>query len=151
MNAEFESWYIYLAMSAWAEERNFLGFAKWLKIQAEEEMEHAMKFFEYLHEVGAKADLMQIPAIAKDWKNFVEVFEKVLNHEMKITNAINQLYNHAIEEKDHATKNFLDWFVKEQVEEVAQSSLALEKVKLAGENVQALLFLDAQFGQRAKD
>lgn len=151
MNAEFESWYIYLAMSAWAEERNFLGFAKWLKIQADEEMTHAMKFFNYLHEVGANAELLQIPAIKKDWKNFIEVFEKVLNHEIKITNAINDLYNMAHDEKDHATKNFLNWFVEEQVEEVAQSTLALEKVKMAGDNIQALLFLDSQFGQREKD
>lgn len=149
LNAELYSWYLYLSMAAHFEHINFNGFSRWMKIQANEEMSHAMKIYEYLNQVNAKVILNQIPAAAKDWSSPLDVFQNVYDHEIEVTDSINNLVNLAISEKDHATNNFLIWFVNEQVEEVATADRILGRVKFIGENHNGLFFLDHELGKRA--
>lgn len=148
LNAEIYSWYLYLAMSAHFEHQNFFGFSKWLKLQAREEMSHAMKIFEYLNQVNARITLEDIAAPKIKWGTALEVFQEVLSHEQKISDAINELTDLAISERDHATNNFLIWFVNEQVEEIATSEMLVEKLKFIGDSHNGLFFLDHELGKR---
>jgi len=149
MNAELFSWYLYLALSAHFEAKNLMGFANWLKFQAGEEMGHAMKFYDYLAKVNAKVEFLQIEAPKTGWKSTLEAFQQVYDHEVKITNGINELMDIAIAEKDYPGVNFLKWFVDEQVEEVSTSQLILEKVKLVGDNPNGLFMLDRELAMRS--
>lgn len=150
LNAELYSWYLYLSMAAHFENKNFLGFASWMKIQAKEEMEHAVKFMDYLNLVGVKLTLDKIDAPPSDWNSFLDIFQLVYDHEVKVTNSINSLVDLAISEKDHATNSFLLWFVNEQVEEVSTSQLILEKLKFIGDSHNGLFMLDHELGKRGK-
>ncbi len=147
-NAELYSWYLYLAMASHFENQNFIGFAKWMKLQANEEMEHAMKFYDYLNQVGVQVSFNAIDAPPATWSSVVSVFDEVYNHELKVTESINSLTDLAIQEKDHATNIFLQWFVTEQVEEVATSDYILQRAKFIGENHNGLLMLDKELGKR---
>ncbi|MGE5457740.1 MAG: ferritin [Methanococcaceae archaeon] len=148
LNAELYSWYLYLSMSAHFEEHNFTGISKWMKIQAHEEYTHAMKFYDYIIQVGKIVSLEAISAPKRDWSSHLEVFEQVFEHEMKITEQINNLMNLAVEEKDHASNSFLLWFVNEQVEEVATAKIILEKAKFIGDSHNGLFMLDHEMGKR---
>jgi ferritin len=112
-------------------------------------MTHAMKFLHYLNEVGQKVELSKIEAPPADFGNHLEAFQKVVNHELHITKCINDLADLAVSEKDHATNNFLSWFVKEQVEEVGTAKLILEKIKMIGTSTNTLYLLDRELGKRA--
>jgi ferritin len=136
-------------MAAYFENKNFLGFASWMKLQAQEEMCHAVKFMDYLHLVGVKFSLDKIDAPPSDWDSFTKIFQLVYDHEVKVTESINNLVDMAISEKDHATNSFLLWFVNEQVEEVATADRILGRVKFIGENHNGLFFLDHELGKRA--
>ncbi len=149
LNAELYSWYLYLAMAAHFENQNFAGTAKWLKLQANEEMNHAMKFFNYLNDVDKKAELIKIDAPPEKLGNHLEVFEQVVNHELFITKSINQLADLAVEEKDHATGNFLIWFVNEQVEEVGTAKQIFEKIKMVSNVPGGFFMIDRELGMRA--
>jgi len=149
VNAELYSWYLYLAMSAHFENQNFSGTAKWLKMQANEEMGHAMKFFDYLNQVGKQAKLLKIDAAPEKLGNHVEVFDQVVKHELLITKNINDLADLAMAEKDHATSNFLIWFVNEQVEEVATATQIFEKIKMVSTAPAGLFMIDRELGMRA--
>jgi len=148
LNAELFSWYLYLSMAAYYEKRNFLGFAKWLKVQAQEEMGHAMKFFEYIHQAGGQVQLQPIEGPRIDWESHRDLFNQVLEHEIKVTNSIDELIELSKNEKDNATFIFLQWFVTEQVEEVSTATLILEKLKLVGDNPNGLFLLDRELGMR---
>ncbi len=149
MNAEFYSSYLYLAMSSYFESENFSGIAKWMKIQSQEEYGHAMKFYNYILQAGGKINLSQIETPKSDWNSAEEVFKDTLKHEQKITKSIYDLVELSIEEKDHATNIFLQWFVTEQVEEEANASKILERIKLIGTNKNGLFYLDHELGKRA--
>lgn len=148
MNAELYSAYLYLAMNAYFESIDLGGFANWMRIQAQEELSHGMKIHDYIIQRGGRVILDRIEKPKTEWESPLDVFEHVYAHEQKVTGLINDLVNLAIEEKDHATNNFLQWFVEEQVEEEESSSGILQKVKLAGENASSILMLDNEFGQR---
>jgi ferritin len=148
MNAEFYSSYLYLAMSAYFESFPMKGFAKWLRLQAKEEMAHGMKFFDYIVEAGGAPKLAAIDAPKTPWKSAQAVFEQVYAHEQKVTGLINTLMDLTIKEKDHATTNFLGWFVKEQVEEEANASEILAQIKIVGDIPGHLFWLDHQLGKR---
>lgn len=148
MNAEFYASYLYLSMSAFFTHKGLDGFAKWMILQSQEEYGHAMRFYHYINEHGGKVILHAIAEPAHEFKNYAEVFEKVLEHEQKVTQQINDLMDLAIELKDHATQVFLHWFVTEQVEEEDMASTALQKVQLAGNDGPGLLALDREFGSR---
>jgi len=148
LNAELFSSYLYLSMAAHFEATNWRGFANWMKKQSEEEYEHAMKFFEFINEVGKKVTLDKIEKPKLEWNSPLEAFEEALKHEEYITKRINDLVNLAVEEKDHATNNFLQWFVKEQVEEVSTVQKIVETMKLIGEHTASLFMLDHELGKR---
>lgn len=148
INAELFSAYLYLSMSAWFEAKNLKGFANWMYIQWQEETAHAMKFFKYVSERGGTVTLKAIDKPKGTWKNIIEVYAETLKHEQHVTSLINNLVNIAVAEKDHATGNFLQWFVAEQVEEEATASEILEELKLIEGKGPALLMIDREMRQR---
>jgi ferritin len=148
IQAELDSAYLYLSMATWFEEKNLPGCAHWMKKQAEEEQEHAMKFYDYLVERGARVLLQAIPEPKTEWNNVTEVFEEVLAHEQKVTDLIYKLMDQAVKEKDYASISCLTWFVDEQVEEEDTASGILEQVKCMGEGPMALRMLDKQLADR---
>ena len=148
LNAELYSAYMYLSMTAWFEAMNLDGFASWMKAQALEEMEHAMKFYNFINERGGRVRLMPIEGPPTDWDSPVDVFEAAYKHEQYVTSLINDPVELAIQEKDHATQIFLQWFVTEQVEEEASFSAILEKLRMVGESPGPLFMMDRELGQR---
>ena len=148
LNAELYSSYLYLSMAAHFLSKSLPGFANWMRVQAQEELAHAMKFYDYVAGRGGRVALSKIEGPPTEWENAKAVFENVYNHEQKVTGLINDLVNLAIEKKDHASNNFLQWFVAEQVEEEGSACEVLEKVKLVGGSPDALLMLDRELGQR---
>jgi ferritin len=142
INKELFSAYLYLAMAAHFEAINLPGFAKWMKVQAEEERGHGMKMWDYLYERGAKVVLKAIENPTKAFGRPREIFEEVLAHERKVTALINALHALAVEEKDPATEIFLQWFVTEQVEEEKNASDLVEQLKMSGDQSFGLLFMD---------
>ncbi len=151
INKEMYSGYLYLAMAAHFEEKNLPGFAKWMTIQAEEELEHAIKIFKFLHEVGGKVILDAIDKPDSEFGNPQNVFEQVLEHEQYVTSRIHLLYKLAVETDEYPTQMFLQWFVNEQVEEEKNVTEILENLKLAGESGNVLLMLDRALAQRKAD
>jgi ferritin len=147
-NAEMYSAYLYLAMSAYFQSVNLSGFANWMKIQAQEEMVHAMKFYDYINERGGRIALKAIEAPPKDWESPLDVFDATLAHEQKVTSLINNLVDIAMEERDHATNIFLQWFVSEQVEEEDSANEILQKIKLMADAPGGMFMLDNEMGQR---
>ena len=148
INAEFWSAYMYLSMSAYFESEGFPGFANWMRIQYQEELTHALKFFDYVNQRGGKVNLMPIAEVPTEWEKPVKAFEQAYNHERKVTDMINNLMDVAIEESDHATKSMLHWYLDEQVEEEDNISNILDQLKLIGDKGQGLLMLDKELGQR---
>ena len=148
INAELYSAYLYLSMAAYAESKNFKGIAHWLKMQAKEELEHAMKIYNYVFERGGTVKLKEIKQPPTEWSSFVELFKQVYEHEKHVTELINNLLKMAREERDYATEVFLNWFVSEQVEEEDQSRYIYEKLKLVGDNLNALFLIDRELGMR---
>ena len=148
MNAEMYSAYLYLSMSAYFESTGMAGFANWMRIQAQEEMVHAMKFFDHISERGGRVTLKVIDGPETEWKSAVAAFEHVYEHEQKVTALISGLVDLAIEEKDHASRSFLQWFVDEQVEEEDSASTVLDRLKLVGDSGDGLFMIDRELGQR---
>lgn len=148
INAEMYSAYLYLSMSTYFESINLKGFASWMKAQTQEEMVHAMKFYDYVNERGGKVLLTAIDAPPTQWDSTLAVFEYTYKHEQKVTGLINDLVDLAISEKDHATNNFLQWFVAEQVEEESSADEVVQKLKIAGDQGGGLFMLDRELGQR---
>jgi len=148
LNAEIYSGYLYLAMAAYFEDIDLEGFANWMRIQAQEELSHGMRFYDYLVQRGARVSLSEIEKPQFEWGSSVDVFEHVLSHEKVVSGLINDLVDLAIVERDHPTNNFLQWFVAEQIEEEESASTALNKVRLANEASNGLFLLDSEFGTR---
>jgi len=146
---EFYSYYLYLSMAAYFESINLRGFAHWMRVQAKEEQEHAMKFFEYIIERQGEVVLEAIDAPTAKWKSPIDVFEGAYNHERMVTESIHKIVDLAESEKDHATSVFLQWFVKEQVEEEGSANDILQKLKLIGSENSAVFVLDVELGKRA--
>ncbi len=148
LNAELYSSYLYLSMSAYFEEKGLSGFAHWMRIQSQEELHHGMKIYDYIVERGGKVTMKPIEGPQVEWDTPVAVFENVYLHEQKVTGLINNLVDVAFELRDHATSNFLQWFVTEQVEEEASASEVLAKSKMLGGEGNALFLLDKELGAR---
>jgi ferritin len=146
---EMYSAYMYLSMSAQCESANLPGFSRWLRHQAEEEMEHAMKFYDFIHERNGKVSLYAIDQPPSEFGTPREIFEQVYAHEQKVTGLINQIYKAAIDENDYPSQVFLHWFINEQVEEENNSSQVLETLKMIGESTNGLFMLDHQLGKRS--
>jgi len=148
VNAELYSSYLYLSMAAYFESINLKGFANWMKIQAQEEVTHAMKFFDYINERGGRVTLDTIKKPPAEWKSPLDVFENTYKHEVNVTKMINSLVDLAIKEKDHATYNMLQWFVAEQVEEEASADAIRQQLKFIGKDGRGLLMLDRELSRR---
>lgn len=146
---ELYSSYLYLAMSAYSETQNLKGFAHWLKLQHDEEKEHAMKLVDYLLERGGKVAYQALEAPPAEFGTPIEVFEQVLAHELYITDSIHKLYELAVAEKDIAAQIFLQWFVTEQVEEEANVTEVLEKLKMIGDKSSGILYMDKAMAKRS--
>ena len=149
INAEFYSSYLYLAMSSYLSSVNLNGFATWMRLQAQEELTHAMKFYDYVVERGGRVILEAIDKPQTEWKDVVEIFEAALEHEKYITGRINDLMTLAMDEKDHATASFLQWFVDEQVEEEANVDEILQQLKMIDGKGPGLFMLDREARQRS--
>jgi ferritin len=148
MNAELYSSYLYLSMNAYFKSVSLEGFANWMYYQAQEELEHAMKFYDFLCQRGGRVQLAQIEAPPSEWNSPLAVFEDTLAHEQKVTGLINDLVEIANEERDHASQIFLQWFVSEQVEEEDSVGGVLEQLKLMGEAKGGLFMMDRELAKR---
>ena len=148
INHELYSAYFYLSMSSWCESANLPGFAAWLKVQAGEEQEHALKFYEFLLDRGEKVVLKAIAQPPAEFASPKDVFEKVYEHEQKVTALINAIYEKALEAKDVASQVFLQWFVSEQVEEEKHASSILDMVTKVANSAGGLYQIDHQLGKR---
>ena len=149
LNAELYSSYLYLSMNAYFKSVNLDGFANWMYYQAQEELEHSMKFYDFVIQRGGKVVLTQIEAPPIEWDSPMAVFEATLAHEQKVTGLINDLVEVALEERDHATNIFLQWFVSEQVEEEESVSGVLEQLKLMGDAQGGLFMIDRELAKRS--
>jgi len=148
INDELYAWYLYTAMTAYFERENFPGFTHWMRKQAEEEMGHAMKNFNYLLERGGKVSLKPIAQVPDRWASPLAAFEDAYKHEQKVTAIYSKFIELAQTEKDHAAEIFLQWFVNEQVEEEAQTLQAVEILKKTKDSVGGLYQLDHQMRKR---
>jgi ferritin len=140
--------YLYQSMSAYLDFKGLKGFSHWMDRQAQEEMIHARKFYDYILERGGQVKLESIKTPPHEFGTPLEIFEAALEHEEYITGKINDLVDLAQEVKDHATFNFLQWFIAEQVEEEATASEMVDKLKLISDHTGALFQMDKELGMR---
>jgi ferritin len=148
INAELYSAYLYLSMGAYFEAQNLPGFANWMRVQFQEEQFHAMKMFDFVNERGGRVILTKIDGPKVEWENVVDVFEEVLAHEQHVTSLINNIMDIAIDERDHATKSFLNWFIDEQVEEESNAEAILADLKLIDGKGNGIMMMNREFKTR---
>lgn len=149
MNAEFYSGYLYLSMAAYFEEKDWPGFANWMNVQAREELDHGLKFYNYIIARDGRVNLTEIKGPQTEWDNVEAVFEHVLEHEKLVTSLINNLVDLALSERDHATNQFLQWYLAEQVEEEENARDNLGKIKKGRDSTDILFLLDQELGNRS--
>jgi len=147
LNAELYSSYLYLSMSAYFQSISMPGSASWMRVQAGEELVHSMKFYDYISSNG-RVTLAPVAGPQTSWNSPLAAFENVYNHELKVTGLIHGLADLAAAERDQKTRDFLQWYIDEQVEEEESSGGVLQKVKSAGNDKDALAMLDRELGQR---
>ncbi len=148
INAELYSAYLYLSMEAYFESVSLPGFATWMRVQTQEELMHIMKIYGFVNERGGRVLLKSIDQPPTEWESPLAVFEASYKHEQKVTGLINDLVNLAIEQKDHATNSFLQWFVNEQVEEEDSADQVVQKLKMIKNDPGGLFLVDRELGQR---
>jgi len=148
INAEWYSAYLYLAMCSYFTSVNLVGMATWMRVQTQEEMFHGIKMYDFVNARGGRAILQAIEQPPADWDSPLAVFENGLAHEKKVTALINNLVDLSMTERDHATTIFLQWYVTEQVEEEANASGIVSKLKMIGHDASSLFALDQELGQR---
>lgn len=149
INAEIHSAYLYLSMSAWFQSKGLAGFANWMKIQYQEELTHALKFFDYVHDRDGRVILDPIDGVPADFEGIIDVFEKTLAHEQKVTAMIDNLVDVAIAASDHASQSFLKWFVDEQVEEEANVNAILDSLRLIDGQGNGLFMMNRELAGRS--
>jgi ferritin len=148
VNAELYSAYLYLSMESHFKALNLNGFANWMRVQTQEEVAHATKLYDFINERGGRVILKAIEGPPTEWDSPLAVFEAVYAHEQKVTGLINDLVDLAIEEKDHATNTFLQWFVNEQVEEESSADEMVQQLKMMDNAPGGMFMLDRELGQR---
>lgn len=148
INAEIYSAYIYYSMAAYFEAQSLAGCAHWMRIQTMEELAHVQKFVDYMNERGGRVLMQPVAGPATEWESPLAAFENVYAHETEVTGLINKLVDLAIAESDHATNNFLQWFVSEQVEEEATADAIVQKMKLVESAPGGLFMLDSELASR---
>lgn len=135
---------LYLSMAIWCEANGYPGAAKFLYEHADEERMHMMKFVHYVNDRGGQAELMEIEKPKPEFDSLLVIFEEIMEHEIYITNAINDLYEVTLNEKDYTTMNFLQWFITEQVEEETLFSTVLDKIRLVGNDKAGMFHIDKE-------
>ena len=148
INREIFSAYLYLSMASYASAKEFDGFANWFLCQYKEELSHAEKFYHYVNEQGSKVYLEVIEKPEEVFSSILDLFEKTLAHEKKVTGLIHDLVKLAREENDYATEYFLQWFVTEQIEEEAEPEKILHKLKMIGEEDNGIIMMDKTLADR---
>jgi ferritin len=148
---ELFSAYQYLSMAAFCEAGNLPGFAHWMRAQAREETEHAMKFYDFILDRNGRVVLQAIEQPVVEFGSPLEVFERALEYEREVTAMINDLYGLAVRENDYASQTFLQWFVTEQVEEEKNAGDVVETLKMIGDKSEALFLLDRELSRRGDD
>lgn len=148
LNREYYSAYIYLSMAAHAESVNLPGFASWMRLQYDEEIAHALKFFDFIHDRGGKVVLQAIDKPPSKFKSPLDLFEKTLEHERHVSQKIRDIYALAVKENDYESQVFLQWFITEQIEEEKTADDIIQTLKRAGDDGHALLMIDRELGQR---
>lgn len=148
INAEVFSSYLYLSMSTYFDSQNLKGMANWMRVQAQEELMHAMKFHDFIDERDGRVLLQPVDGPPTEWGSPLAVFEDTYRHEQNVTGLIHKLVDMAIAESDHATHNFLQWFVSEQVEEEASANEIVQKLKLVKDDPTGLFMIDRELAQR---
>lgn len=147
---EYYSSYLYLSMAAYCETKNYPGFASWLRRQSDEELDHAMRLYDYILDRDGRVILEGIDQPPSEFGTLEEMFEEVLEHEKEVSSMIHSLYELAVSHNDHATSVELQWFIKEQVEEEKTASDLVEQLKQADGNKAALLMLDREVSSAAE-
>ena len=150
INKELYSSYLYLSMAAYFESKNLPGFAKWMRVQADEETKHGMKFYQHLVDRGGRVLLKGIAAPRTDWKSNLDVFKEAQSHEAAVTASINNLYELALKEKDYPAQVLLQWYITEQVEEEKNAAEIVQQLELIDAHGTAVLMLDHQLGKRSE-
>ena len=145
---ELYSAYLYLSMSAYLESANLSGMARWMRLQSDEEMAHAMKFFDYVYDRGGRVVLQAIDQPPAEFGSPLDVFEQALAHEQKVTGLINQIYDLAVKENDYPSQIELQWFITEQVEEEKSAGDTVELLKVIGDHGPSVIMVDRQLGAR---
>ena len=148
ITAEFEAAYLYLSMANYLENKNFSGMARWFRLQAEEEKEHALKINDFLMQRGIVPDLEEIKTRHHQWTDVSALLNEAYRQECLVSNMIFDLVTQATEDKDFISTAFLQWFVDEQAEEEAQSLALSEKASRVHDNVIGLMILDKEMGSR---
>ena len=144
---EAESSQIYLAMASWAEIQGLQGVSEFMYTQSDEERMHMLKLFKYINERGGLAIVSELSEPSVEFGSFKEMFETLFKHEIFVSQTINDLVHIALEEKDYATHNFLQWYVAEQIEEEAQARTILDKINLIGDDKGGLYLFDNDIKQ----
>lgn len=148
LNKELASAYVYLAMAGYFEAKSLGGMSNWMFKQYSEENAHAKKIWSYLGDQDRRVSLQKIDEPSNDFSSPIAAFQEALKHEQFITSSINDLVEQAIEEKDHATNGFLQWFVQEQVEEESSVRTIIEKLEMVKEVPHGLIMIDRELSTR---
>jgi ferritin len=148
INAEQYSAMLYLAMSAYFNDKGLPGFANWMYVQYQEEFSHANKFYNYVVERGEKVEIGAIEQVPTNWDGTIDIYQATLEHEQMVTGLINSLMDVAVKESDHAAQSFLRWFVDEQVEEEANVQEILDTLKLIDGQGNGIFLLDREMRLR---
>ena len=150
ITAEFASTYNYLQMSAWFDSQHLLGFAQWMRTQADEEWVHGMRFYDHVLERGNDIKLQSVPAPQHEFTSCLQVFESALENEREVSKKIHELFELATANNDYPSYSLLQEFIDEQVEEESTMEHIVARLKLTGNNPPALLMLDQELAQRTK-
>lgn len=149
MNNEFHAAHVYLATAAYCSNESFDGFADFYLAQAEEEREHAMKFYNFIVDMGQEASIQALPEPNNEFTSILDTFEKSLEHEKHVTKQIYTLADMALDEREHATMTFLNWFIDEQVEEEASFDGIIQKIKRIENDSNAFYMLENELAKRS--
>lgn len=144
---EAESSQVYLAMAVWAEVKGLEGISNFMYDQSDEEREHMLKLVKFVNERGGHAQISELNAPNVTFNSFQEMFEKLLHHEIFVSQSINELVHISLQEKDYATHNFLQWYVAEQIEEEAVARTILDKINMIGDDKGGLYLFDRDIQQ----
>lgn len=148
LNKEFFSAYLYLSIEAYLTSQNLPGFANWFRVQAQEERDHALIFFNYINRIGGRVRFTQIDTPQVDFASIGEALKLTLEHEKFVTSSIYDIVDAALEEKDHKTNTFLQWFINEQVEEEDNADKNIRKFELVKDDGKGILMMDADMAAR---